>query len=147
MPRVAWPIPLDPKTKEELRRLARSPSTSQAIALRARIILGAARGLSNQEIAAALGVTENTVTKWRKRFLSFGTEGLSNLGHGGRPVKYGPEVHQRLRRLLRQEPPGGRERWTFDQLSRELNVPRSTVHEMVAADVYNRRRSTRRRRG
>ena len=134
--------------QKELWRLVRAPSTSQALALRIRIILAAARGLSNQEIAAALRVTANTVTKWRHRFRAFGVEGLTNWGHGGRPRKYGPEVRQKLRRLLRRVPPGGGQRWTLEQLSRELNVPRSSVHEMVmTGDFYNRHRPARHRRG
>ena len=107
MPRVALDIELDPSTQKELWRLVRAPSTPQAVALRARIILAAHQRRSNQEIAAALGVTANTVTRWRQRFRMFGIDGLTNLGHGGRPRKYGDDVQQRLWRLLLRTPPRG----------------------------------------
>src|SRR5690348_6602617 len=84
MPRVAWPIQLDPDTEKELGRLVRAPSTPQAMVLRARIILVAAQGRSNREIAAALEVTANTVTKWRQRFRMLGVQEFTNWGHGGR---------------------------------------------------------------
>jgi len=133
--------------RAELWRLVRAPSTSQAVALRARIILAAAQGISNQQIAKSLGVAENTVCKWRQRFRMFGMEGLANWGHGGRPRKYGPDVRQTLRRLMHRRPPSG-ERWTLDQLSRALSVPRSTVHEMlVARDFHSSHQPSRRRRG
>ena len=145
VPRVAPDIELDPSIQKELSRVARAPSTPQAVALRARIILAAAQRRSNQEIAATLGITANTVTQWRYRFLMFGVDGLRNLGHGGRRRKYGPEVEQELRRLLRQPPSRGATRWTLDELSRRLGVPRSTVHEMLtAADFHGRHRPSRR---
>jgi transposase len=140
VPRVAPDIELDSHTQKELSRLARAPSTTQAVALRARIILAAAQRRSNQEIAATLGITANTVTRWRQRFLMFGVDGLTDWGHGGRPRKYGDDVQQRLRRLLHRPPPGGAARWTLDELSRQLEVPRSTVHEMLTADRFQRRR-------
>ena len=58
VPRVAPDIELDPSTQKELSRLVRAPSTPQAVALRARIILAAAQRRSNQEIAATLGITQ-----------------------------------------------------------------------------------------
>ena len=76
--------------------LVRAPST-QGVALRARIILAAAQGRSNQEIAATFGTAANTVGRWRQRFLMFGVDGLTNWGHGGRPRKYRDDVRQRLR--------------------------------------------------
>ena len=147
MPRLAPHVELDANARKELSRLARAPSTPQALALRARIILAAAQGQSNKEIAATLGISENTVTRWQYRFLIHGVDGLRDRRHRGRPRKYGPEVHERLRRLLHQPPPGGASRWTLDELSRLLGAPRSTVHEMLTAgDFAGRRRPTRRQR-
>ena len=107
MPRVAPEIALDPQSRAELQHLARAPSSPQALALRARLVLAAAQGLSNQQIAAYFHVTENTVGKWRTRFYLHGVSGLTDYEHSGRPPKHGLEVRERLRRLLRQQPPGG----------------------------------------
>ena len=146
MPRVAPEITLHPQALAELQRLARAPSSPQALALRARLVLAAAQGLSNQQIAASLHVTAITVGKWRTRFYLHGVSGLTDYEHPGRPPKHGPEVGERLRRLLRQPPPGGAERWSVRGLARELRIPPSTVHDMlVAAGVESRRRPVRRR--
>ena len=59
--------------------------TAQALALRARIVLGAAGQLTNREIAAVEGVSPPTVTKWRNRFAEHRLEGLMDEPRPGRP--------------------------------------------------------------
>ena len=146
MPRVPLAITLRPQVRAELQRLARAPSTPQALALRARLVLAAAERRSNQQIATDFHVTSNTVGKWRTRFYMHGVSGLTDYEHPGRPTKYGPEVWEKLHKLLRQPPPTGRERWTVRGLARELKMPPSTVHDMLlTADFRNRRRPVRRR--
>ena len=146
MPRVALAITLHPQDRAELQRLARAPSTPQALALRARLVLAAAEGLSNKEIAANFHITANTVGKWRSRFCLHGVSGLTDYEHPGRPTKCGPEVLEKLHNLLRRPPPEGGDRWTVRSLARVLGMPPSTVHDMlVAADFKNRRRPVRRR--
>ena len=145
MPRVAPTIDLDPPTRAELERLARAPSTPQAVALRARLVLAAAQGLSNQQIAATFHLTPNTVGKWRTRFARFGVAGLTDFQHPGRPRKYGPEVGEKLNDLLRRPPPAGRERWTVSGLARRLRVPRSTAYAMLVANVKSHRWPARRK--
>jgi putative transposase len=146
MPRLAPEIALHPQARAELQRLARAPSTPQAVVLRARLVLAAAQGLSNQRIAADFQVTANTVGKWRTRFYMHGVSGLTDYQHPGRPPKHGPEVREKLRRLLRQQPTQGTERWTVRGLAQELRMPPSTVHDMlVAAGFESRRRPIRRR--
>lgn len=145
MPRVAPAIPLDTDNLAELQRLARAPSTSQALALRVRLVLAAAKGLSNKQIAANFHVSANTVSKWRTRFALYGLSGLTDYEHSGRPTKYLPEVRNRLRQLLRQPPPTGKEHWTVRGLARELGIPKSTVHGLlVRQGVQSRRRPLRR---
>jgi transposase len=146
MPRLAPEIALQPQARAELQRLARAPSTPQALALRTRLVLAAAQGLSNQQIAALYHVTANTVGKWRTRFYKHGVSGLTDYEHPGRPPKHGSEVRERLRRLLRQPPPGGAERWTVRALARELRIPPTTMHDMLVAGGFESRRRPNRRR-
>src|SRR5215471_12406866 len=59
--------------------------TAQALALRARIVLGCAAGLSNKAVAAHERVTPQTVGKWRRRFVERGLDGLLDEPSGGAP--------------------------------------------------------------
>ncbi|MDP9055243.1 MAG: helix-turn-helix domain-containing protein, partial [Acidobacteriota bacterium] len=59
-----------------LRRWARRPKSSQALALRSRIVLECAEGKSNTEVAATLRITKQTVGKWRARFVEKRLDGL-----------------------------------------------------------------------
>jgi len=72
----------------ELKALAGRRKTAQGLALRARIILACAEGSQNKEVAAKLGVVENTVGKWRRRFVQDRVE--------GRATSQGPEPLGRL---------------------------------------------------
>ena len=54
--------------REKLSTMARRPKSSQAMAMRARIVLDCARGLNNSEVARNLHITGATVCKWRERF-------------------------------------------------------------------------------
>ena len=71
--------------REELERWTRRPKTAQALALRARIVLRAAAGRTNTEVADELGVTKQTVGKWRQRFLERRSDGLLDEPRPGVP--------------------------------------------------------------
>jgi hypothetical protein len=88
MPRVALPIQLDMDTHRMLDKFAHSSSTPQSLALRSRIILAAAKGSANQQIASALKIPPVTVGKWRQSFAIHGMEGLRDAPRSGRPPKY-----------------------------------------------------------
>ncbi|MEV0797626.1 helix-turn-helix domain-containing protein [Kribbella sp. NPDC050281] len=66
---------------------ARRRKTSQALALRARIVLCSADGGTIGEVAAAVGVSRNMVSKWRARFLVDRLDGLSDEPRPGRQEK------------------------------------------------------------
>jgi len=76
MPRVAPKIRLDSIQKSQLQAWVQAPSTPQSLALRARVVLRASVGESNQQIASGLGLPEISVGKWRRRFAAQGLEGL-----------------------------------------------------------------------
>jgi len=76
----------------DLRRLARAPSTPQALAFRARLVLACARAPTptNEQVAAALGCDPDTVSKWRRRFQRHRLDGLHDLPRSGRPAAFSP---------------------------------------------------------
>ncbi|TFB77205.1 helix-turn-helix domain-containing protein [Cryobacterium flavum] len=67
---------LTDEEREQLLRWSRWPTSAQALALRSRIILGCAEGLDNSSVAAQVGCSTNTVSKWRARFLASQLDGL-----------------------------------------------------------------------
>lgn len=69
----------------ELEALARRRKTGQATALHARIVLACAEGLQSKAVAARLRVDENTVGKWRRRFVERRVEGLDDEPRSGAP--------------------------------------------------------------
>ena len=140
MPRRAPVVRLNVETTAELERIAKAPSTPQAWALRARIILAAGQGMPNRQIAVHLGATPGVVGKWRVRFCLFGIAGLRDGGRRGRPTKYDATVWKRVRAVLRQRPPDSKQRWTVRALARELGKPRSTVQDMLLLERGRLRR-------
>ncbi len=132
MPRVAPPVALDPTTKAALDRLLRSPSASQGLAQRSRIILAASAGKTNQQIARELRMPEVTVGKWRRGFALQGLEGLRDAPRSGRPLKHGPEIIQRVQNRACQQPEHY-SRWSVRTLAQDLKLPRSTVHQILVA--------------
>src|SRR5205807_7989492 len=66
--RPTKPLVLTSEEREKLAMLARRPKTAQAMAMRARIVLGCDEGLSNGAVAKRLKITGATVCKWRERF-------------------------------------------------------------------------------
>ena len=83
--RPTKPLNVTPEEKEKLSMLARRPKTSQAMAIRARIVLGCSEGLSNSDVAKRLRITGATVCKWRERFRVDRLEGLLDEPRPGAP--------------------------------------------------------------
>jgi hypothetical protein len=81
----AQPLGLRPGDRELLESWTRSSSIRAGLAQRARIVLLAADGLSNTEIAERVGVSRPTVIGWRNRYASSGVRGLEDEQRSGRP--------------------------------------------------------------
>src|SRR3546814_7668987 len=84
-------LSLTTRQREELIGWTRRSTMSQALALRARIILACARTTSNAEVAEALRVSRHTVGKWRKRFSTQGVDGLFDGPRPGTPRQIGDD--------------------------------------------------------
>ena len=79
------PLLLTNDERLKLQQWARRPKTAQRLALRSRIVLRCAEGLSNQAVARQLGITGATVCKWRERFRTARLEGLADEPRPGAP--------------------------------------------------------------
>ena len=97
------------------------PQTIEArLARRARIVLLAAEGVSNREIAEVVGLHANYVGMWRKRYGEFGLAGLADEDRPGRPPVYGHDDVLLLVKTVTEPPPGGATRWTMEALARAM---------------------------
>jgi transposase len=132
MSRMALPLQLDAPTRSTLDKLTRSASTPQSLALRSRIILAAAEGTNNLQIATELKVPAVTVGKWRRSFARNGLEGLRDAPRSGRPLKHDADIRHKVQTRVCQQPED-QSRWTVRTLAAELGLPSSTVHAILRA--------------
>jgi transposase len=128
MPRPASTITLSESDREKLEMIASRPKSSQREASRARIILTcAADNMMNIEVANALGITKQTVGKWRERFAQNGIEGLVDAPRSGSPRTISDQkVEEVLTRTL-EAPPKERTHWSRRRMAREAGIGQDSV--------------------
>jgi transposase len=133
MPRSAAIFELSAGQRQELERMIRTPSTSNQLAQRARIVLRAAEGATNRQIAAETGLSLPTVGQWRAAFARAGTPGLTDKPRTGRPRTVGETTAQLIVAKALEAPPPGASRWSVRDLARSLGLPPTTVHRVLRA--------------
>ena len=120
MSRIAPVIVLSSEEQQTLESWSRSGKTEQRIAFRARIILKAANGLENKQIAAELGTRPTTISKWRRQFYTERLQGLQDAPRPGAAPKYDQQTERRILAMLDEPPPRGYATWTGPLLARAL---------------------------
>jgi len=129
--RVAPAITLTPELRKGLTRWSQGRRVSVRVSERARIILLAARGLQNQEIAAQLNIVPRTVARWRDRFAARGIAGIkSDASRPGRTPKVGAELVQRIVTKTTTEHPAHATHWSTRSMAREVGVSEKTVRRI-----------------
>src|SRR4051794_18378442 len=105
--RAATPITLSSEQRFFLERQSRARSLPSREVERARIVLRAADGLQNQEIAVELGITPEKVARWRNRFLDGGLAALEkDAQRPGRPRTVpSSKVKQIVQKTTQEKPP------------------------------------------
>src|SRR5215831_1055704 len=120
-------IELSSEVAEILEGYTRRRKTAQALALRARIVLGCAAGLSNEAVAAREGVTAQTVGKWRRRFVERGLDGLLDEPRPGAPRKIDDaKVENVIVQTLESRPPAATH-WSTRSMARHSGISTSSV--------------------
>ena len=127
------PLILDDTERETLERWVRRPKTAQGLALRARIILGCTNGRSNIAVAAALEVSDETVGKWRSRFLERRLDGLSDEPRSGRPLAVTDEDVERVITLTLESRPKDATHWSTRSMARSSGLSHTTVSRIWRA--------------
>jgi len=110
--------------------IARRPKTAQRDSIRARIILAAAKGDSNLEIAQALNISNITVGKWRNRFASNGMAGLFDAPRSGAPRKVGDEKVEAVITKTLESKPKGKTHWSTRDMAKASGVSHQTVQRI-----------------
>jgi len=125
-------VEVSPEVRHELEALLRRRSLPQPLALRARIVLAAAEGQNNSQIARSLGLETDTVRLWRNRWLSFAAiplpdfsldERLSDVPRSGRPIQITAEQRCQIVALACEAPKeAGRpiSQWTGREIADEV---------------------------
>lgn len=127
--------------REQLQLWLRRQKTSQALALRARIILNSAEGHSDQAVAEALSTTRATVGKWRRRFLHQGCDGLLDEPRPGTPRSIGDdEIERVVVRTLETLPRAGTQ-WSTRSMARACGLSPATVSRIWQAFALKPHRS------
>jgi len=133
MPRAAVSIVLSEQEKADLRSVVRAPTSRQQAVSRARIVLRAAEGATNREIARELGTTEVAVGRWRAKFARDGLAGLADRPRGGRPRSVDEDTVNRVIATTLERPPAGESHWSVRRLAEQTGVAPASVHRIWRA--------------
>lgn len=130
------PLPLELSERERrvLRGWLRKRTAGQALVLRARIVLACAEGRANAQVAQELGVSRETVRKWRSRFAADRLEGLVDAPRSGAPRQITDEqVESLVARTLDQAPPSGDSHWSTRSMAQAAGMSQSAVSRIWRA--------------
>ncbi len=113
--------------RAQLVRWERRRRSSQALALRSRIVLACAQGASNMEVAAALGISQPTVGKWRRRFCELRLDGLVDEPRPGRPASVSAEQVEDVVVATLESVPENATHWSRQKMAERSGLSASTV--------------------
>ena len=133
--RIAQPLTLTPEQRATLVRWSRGRSTPARLVLRAKIVLLAAAGLMNKDIALELATDPNTVGRWRNRFARHGLVGIEkDAPRGGRkPIKR-LKLAPKIVKKTTTEKPSDATHWSTRSLAKALKIDKSMVQRVWAAN-------------
>ena len=127
------PIILSDQEHEQLTSIVRSRSLPHGLVTRAQIVLMAAEGVTSNEIAKKVGLSAQSVCKWRQRYLQQRISGLHDELRPGRPRSVSDEqVATLIRKTLNTKPKDGTH-WTIRSMAKETELSRPTVHRVWKA--------------
>ncbi len=133
--RRAKPIVVDQDQGKVLARWSRGRKSPARLVLRAKIVLSAADGMQNKDIAAQLGTDANTVGRWRNRFADQGLAGIEkDAPRGGRPPTARKQLARKIVQKTTQQRPANATHWSTRTLAQELGCSRMMVQRVWKAN-------------
>jgi transposase len=124
---VAVRIDLTSEERAQLEAWARRARTAQGLAQRSRIVLAAADGLKNTEIAQRLGVGRPMVTKWRNRFAQDRLDGLVDEPRPGRPRTITDEMVEEVVVKTLESTPKDATHWSTRSMAKEVGLTQNAI--------------------
>lgn len=118
---------LSDEEREQLLRWSRRAKSSQALALRSRIVLGCGEGLDNKSVAARVGCSTNTVSKWRARFLESRLDGLVDEPRPGRPATITADQVEDVVVATLESTPKNATHWSRAKMADRSGLSKSTI--------------------
>ncbi len=115
------PLEITAEQRTELERRLRAHTTTQRALRRARIILLAADGVPNRQIARQVGIHEKGVATWRQRFVAAGLAGLEDARRPGRPRVYGHDARLAIVATVTTQQPAVDSQWTHQLIAERLH--------------------------
>jgi transposase len=130
MPRTGRPkteLVLTPEERDQLERWSRRRKSSQALALRSRIVLACAQGADNKTVATQLGCAAATVGKWRSRFVEHRLDGLTDEQRPGRPASISAEQVEDVVVSTLESTPDNATHWSRAKMAERTGLSKSTI--------------------
>ncbi len=113
-----------------LERLANRRKSAQSMAMRARIVINCAKGDTNRDVAARLGVSEAMVGKWRRRFVEHRLDGLCDDPRPGVPRTITDDQVEAVIVKTLEEKPNDATHWSTRSMAAEMGMSRTTVNRI-----------------
>ena len=129
--RIAPPVVLNASQRGTLKQWAGSRSLPARQVERAKVVLLAAAGRTDLEIAAALRITNQKAARWRKRFLSLGLDGLTkDAPRPGRKPAIAARLKAEVVRKTTQSKPSNATHWSTRTMAAEMGISEATVRRI-----------------
>ena len=129
--RIAPPIVLDDSQQQTLKQWAGSRSLPARQVERAKVVLLAAAGRTDLEIAAALRITNQKAARWRKRFLSLGLGGITkDAPRPGRKPAIAARLKAEVVRQTTESKPSNATHWSTRTMAAAMGISEATVRRI-----------------